>query len=106
MWVDHRLRCVVRIETVERPVRQRAISVSSDLYPLIHKLKVISTSSHTALDKDGMEDIESARDVSDDISKGLDCPAATDGDYFAWKMSNIEKILLGGIVDNDPLRLW
>ena len=53
-----------------------------------------------------MEEIESARDVSDDIGKSLDCPAPTDGGYFGWKMSNIKKALLGGVPEDDPLHIW
>jgi hypothetical protein len=53
-----------------------------------------------------MVELEYAGDVSDDIRETLGCPAATDGDHFGWKLSNVKKALLGDVPENDSLHEW
>lgn len=106
MRVGHRLRCIVCIKVVEGPACRRTIGVSFELHLSKQKLVIIPPFSHTILDKDGLVEIEYARDVSDGIRKTLGCPAATNGDHFGWKLSNVKQALLEDVPENDPLHEW
>ncbi|KAF5312674.1 hypothetical protein D9619_003574 [Psilocybe cf. subviscida] len=85
------------------------LAIDSDALCVSKLLKDLSTEgplAHTVLDKDGMEEIGYAREVSDDIRETLGCPGATDGDRFGWKVTSVKKALLGDVPENDSLHKW